>query len=182
MRRRLNDALHEAKRHLRLLAKQAARPLRGGPEGAVAIESTLRAKIIRKDGSVEDRGIVSTKMVTTAFVNFLVDQMQASSGGIAGFKFHASGTSNTAESVSDTALVAEVQSRASGSQAEGSAANIYRSAGTVSYTASNVIVEHGLFSAASGGTLADRSVFDAISVGNGESITFTYDLTFPAGG
>ena len=72
--------------------------------------------------------------------------------------------------------------RATGTQSTPGSTNIYRSVGTVSFTSTLAITEHGLFTASSGGTLFDRSVFSAINVLNGDSIQFTWELTLPAGG
>lgn len=132
------------------------------------------------DGTIIDYGLISTKLVTDAGVAYLVDALQ-NLVEPENLKFHASGTGTTAESVAQTALVTEVATRATGTTTE-AAANIYRSVGTVSYSGTFAITEHGLFSAASVGTLFDRSVFAAINVVSGDSIEFTYDLTVPSGG
>lgn len=152
-----------------------------GKTRVVAPEAVLSARLIRADGTVEDLGILSTRVVTDAFVNYVVDQLQSSTGGIANFRYHGSGISNTAESQAQTALGSEVATRANGTQQEGASANIYKTVGVVNYGAAFAIVEHGLFRAASGDVMADRSVFAAINVGNGDSIEFTYELTLPAG-
>lgn len=132
------------------------------------------------DGSVTDYGLVSTKVVTTAGVNAMADAFKGTFV-ISDFKFHASGTGTVAEAVGDTALGTEAATRATGTQIAGAAANIYRTVGTIDYTATLAITEHGVLSAATGGTLLDRSVFAAINVQSGDSIQFTYDLTLPAG-
>lgn len=144
-------------------------------------EGKLYAKVIRKDGTEEDLGLISTKVVTDAFVNYVVDQLQSSTGGIASFRYHAAGISAAVENQTDTTLGSEVATRAVGTQAEGASANIYRTVGTVNFGAAFAIVEHGIFRATSGDILADRSTFGAINVGSGDSIEFTYELTLPAG-
>jgi len=152
-----------------------------GRSRVVSPEATLSARVIRADGSIEDLGLLSTKVVTDAFVNYIVDELQASSGGIANFRYHAAGIGGAAENQTDTVLSSEVESRAIGTRTEGASANIYRTVGTVNFGASYAIVEHGLLRAASGDVLADRSVFAAINVGSGDAIEFTYELTLPAG-
>lgn len=129
---------------------------------------------------VEDLGLVSTRVVTTAGVGFIVDAFQNLTE-VENFKYHGSGTGVAAEASSDTALGTEVASRATGTTTEGASANIYKTVGTVAYSGTFAITEHGVFSAASVGTLLDRSVFAAINVQSGDSIEFTYELTFPAG-
>lgn len=140
----------------------------------------LYARVFRSDGSIEDLGLICTKVVTDAGVNFIVDSFQGAED-VDQMHFHAAGTDNTAEASSNTALGTEVESRATGSTTEGGSANIFRTVGTVSFTATRSIVEHGVLSASSGGTLLDRSVFTSIGVDNGDSIEFTYDLTVPSG-
>lgn len=152
--------------------------------GEVAIKAQLQAKHFGPDGAlIKDHGIVSTKAVTTAFVNFLVDQLQTETSEIGDLNYHDSGTGTTAEASGDTTMETKVETgRATGTQGEGASANIYQSVGTISYTDTRAITEHGIFTQSSGGTLGDRSVFSAVNVTNGDSIQFTYQLTFPAGG
>ena len=140
----------------------------------------LSARVFRKDAGIEDLGLISVQKITTAFRYYLVDNLQAEVAAFGDFKYHAVGTDNTAEANTDTALNAEVETRATGSQTEGATANIYKSVGTVSITDTRAIVEHGLLNGAASGILMDRSVFSAINVGNGDSIEFTYQATFNA--
>jgi hypothetical protein len=154
-------------------------PENNGFAGEVFPTGRLFATLIR-DGERVDLGLVSTKVVTTAGVNFIVDAFQNLTE-VENFRFHAAGTGTAAEAVGDTVLGTEVETRATGSTTEGASANIYRTVGTVSFTATRAITEHGIFSASTVGVLLDRSQFAAINVINGDSIEFTYDLTFPAG-
>lgn len=149
--------------------------------GEVTPVGRLYAVKIDQHGNSENLGLVSTKVVTDAAVAYLVDGLQANTTDVSLFKFHGSGTGTTAEAASQTALVTAVATRATGSQTEGASANIYRTVGTISYSGSFAITEHGIFSASSGGTMLDRSVFSAINVINGDSIQFTYELTLPSG-
>lgn len=148
--------------------------------GRIVPVGRLYAEVIRADGSRRRFGLVSTRVVTTAGVNYLVDALQGTVEP-ENLKYHGMGTGNTAEAVGDTALVTEVETRATGTTTEGASANIYRTVGTITATASRAIVEHGVFSASSSGTLLDRSVFSVINLANGDSIQFTYELTLPAG-
>ena len=167
----------------RILAAHCKRPFQG-PGGTIAVESSLRAVHVGPNGDIKkDYGIISTEVVTTAFVNFLVDQFQTETSEIGDINFHDSGTGTTAAAIGDTTMETKVETgRATGTQGEGASANIYQSVGTISYTATRAITEHGIFTQSSGGTLVDRHVFSAINVVNGDSIQFTYELTVPAGG
>lgn len=148
--------------------------------GDVTPVGRLNARVIRRDGKVEDIGLVSTKVVTDAGVAFLVDALQGITEPEV-LRFHASGTGTTAEAAAQTALVTEVGSRVSGTLAEGASANIFRTVATVTYSGTFAITEHGIFSASTVGTMLDRSVFAAINVLAGDSIEFTYELTLPSG-
>jgi hypothetical protein len=150
--------------------------------GAPVILAELRARKIDKWGEVTDYGVLSRRAITTVYVNLVVDDLQSSAAAHSTMKYHASGTGAVAENVGDTALGTEVEAaRTSGTQAE-NAANIYESVGTISYTASRAITEHGLFSASTAGSQMDRSVFSAINVLNGDSIQFTHRTTYTSGG
>lgn len=137
---------------------------------------------IAADGARTNYGVVAYRVVTTAFVNFVTDQLQTETSVFGDFKFHDSGVGTTAEAVGDTGIeTTDGESRATGTQTE-SAANAYRSVGTITYTTTKAITEHGLFNDASAGTLMDRTVFSAVNVVNTESIQFTYTLTINSGG
>jgi len=153
----------------------------GYHRGSVTPESRLSAKVIRSNGDIEDLGIISTKSVTNAFVNDVVDNLIAETTAFGDYKFHGMGLGSTAENVTDTALETPVETRDTGSQVEGASTNIYRSVGTVTATASRAIREHGLFNVVTGGTLMDRSVFALINLATDDAIQFTYELTIPAG-
>lgn len=167
---------------LGLLSVQGARWL-SRMTGIPTLTSQLTARLLRADGSVVNYGVVGYRVVTTAFVNFVVDQLQTETSVFGDFKYHDSGVGTTAEAVGNTDIeTTDAESRVSGTQTEGASANIYRSVGTISYTTSKAITEHGLFNASTSGTLMDRTVFSAINVGNGDSIEFTYELTINSGG
>jgi hypothetical protein len=149
--------------------------------GIPALCGDLRARLVRADGTVIDYGTLGFRVVTTAFVNFVVDQLQTETSVFGDFKYHDSGVGVTSEAVGDTGIeTTDGESRATGTQAEG-AANAYQSVGTISYTTTKAITEHGLFNDVTAGTLMDRTVFAAINVVNGDSIQFTYTLTLTAG-
>lgn len=144
---------------------------------------SLAIKHQKAGGSVIDYGIVSYLLVTTAFVEFVVDQLQTETSEFGDFKFHDSGVGVTGANIADTDIeTTDGESRATGSQTEGGSANIYKSVGTISYTSTKAITEHGLFSQSTGTTLMDRHTFSAINVVNGDSIQFTFELTLPPGG
>lgn len=151
--------------------------------GFTAFTSKLSIRKIGADGKVTNYGVVAHRLVTTAFANLMVDNLVAETSAWGDFKYHDSGEGTTPAAVGDTDMEStDGESRATGSQEEGGSANIYKSIGTISYTTSKSITEHGLFNNLTGATLMDRHVFTSIGVDNGDSIQFTYELTCTAGG
>lgn len=140
----------------------------------------LHLRLLRADGEIIDYGCVGRRVVTTAYVNMLCDELQSSVAAHSTYKYHEIGTGGTAENASDTALVTPVETRATGTQTE-NAANIYESVGTVTATAPRAVTEHGLFSASSGATLMDRTLFTVVNLAANDSIQCTYRLTLTAG-
>lgn len=160
-----------------------ARLLGGGAE-RITMAGTLNAVINRTNGSVLDLGCIGRRVVTTAGVNYMRDDFNAATGGadISLFNWHASGTGAVAESIADTALGTDSGvARVAGTQSA-PASKQYRTTATMTYASTLAITEHGVFSALTVGTLWDRTVFAAVNVVSGESITFTYTLTINDGG
>lgn len=150
--------------------------------GLMTAYGKLEITLIRATGERVCYGVVSYRVVTTAFVNFVVDQLQTETSVFGDFKYHDSGVGTTDPAITDTDIeTTDGEARATGTQTEG-AANVYVSVGTISYTTTKAITEHGLFNASTGPTLMDRSEFAAINVVSGDSIQFTYSLTVSAGG
>ncbi len=149
--------------------------------GVATILGELRAIKYALDGTYVDYGVIGRRVVTTAYCEFIVDQHQTESSVIGDFKFHDSGVGTTAENSSDIAIeTTDGETRATGTQAEESSV-IYRSVGTIAYTSTKAITEHGLFNEITTVTLMDRTKFTAINVVNGDSIQFTYGITYTAG-
>ena len=150
--------------------------------GIPTLYAELHALLRTADGRTIDYGLIATRVVTDAFVQDMVSSMVAQSATWSDYKFHASGTGTNAEATTDTALQTEVETRVAGTQGQGASPNQYQTVGTISYTATYAITEHGVFNASPGGVLLDRSVFTAINVSSGDSIQFTYTLTVNSGG
>lgn len=146
--------------------------------GKVAWKYELTAAV-RHPGQQDfkDLGVISERIVTAAFIQLLIDELtNTDRPAVQTMKFHASGTGTNAESGADTALQTEVETRDTGTQTSPGAGQ-YRTVATHTYGGPFAITEHGVFSAASLGTLLDRSVFSAINVVNGSQIQWTYTLT-----
>lgn len=152
--------------------------------GALTIYGELSAILIKADGTRIDLGVLGRRVVTDVGVAELVDDWDDGSGNIANFNYHDSGTGTRAEDANETALMTQAgpSTRATGTKSQPSA-NILRSIGTIAYTGTLAIIEHGLFNqSAQGGILWDRTQFSVINVENLDSIQFTYSLTVTAGG
>ncbi len=138
-------------------------------------------------GQVTDYGLVSTRVVTTAFCTFLAAQLQTDSSEIGDYKYHEFGTGTGAESAANTSLTFSTEMvgdvRAQGTQVASTVT--YTTVATATFDGTGgAITEHGVFSntRAAGGTLMDRSLFAVINVVATDTITATYVLTWTAGG
>jgi len=169
------------------LAFHLAHPL-GRALGFATIVSRLTVRIHRADGTWEDLGAVSYRVVTTAFVTALATALhnQASPGNL---YYHALGTGVTAAAVGDTGMGTELtteynpdSTRPTGTHT--SAAGVYESVGTITIDSGTpAVTEHGVMGAASGAsTLIDRHTFTAVNMASGDSFVATYQLTITAGG
>lgn len=155
----------------------------GNMLGALTMVGELRAVFIPGNGGERiDLGLLGKRSVTDAAVAFMVDDFDDGADDINLFNFHDSGTGAVAENVSDVGLGTPAgPARVSGTKSQ-PAANQYRTVATITYTATLSITEHGIFSASTGVTLWDRTVFASIGVDNTDSIQFTYTLTINSGG
>jgi hypothetical protein len=156
--------------------------------GLPVLFGELALMLNKANGDIIDYGIVSYRVVTDVGVAFIVDAWQNTTE-LENMIYHGVGTGANAEAVGDTALQTESttilnpnSTRATGTQSE-PAANQMRSTGTLTFDGAGAITEHGLLSqsATGGGVLFDRSVFSAVNVANGDSITSQYTLTLTSG-
>jgi hypothetical protein len=163
---------------------------------ALVYESKLYLVVFRDPSSpfwtgqrIEDYGLVSERVVTTAGVNYLATQIK-NAAVPAIESFHGIGTGTTAEANGDTALVTEWAGsdytggvRATGTLTN-SSANVVQSVATNTKASAgtSAITEHGCFTANATGTLWDRSVFTAVNLAQNDSLQSTYQGTFAAGG
>ena len=149
--------------------------------GVPTITTKLNVQKNLTDGQIINYGIVGYREVTDAGVAFLVDDWAGDVTDITDFDYHSCGTVNTAEDQTDTDLAGSVSVAREAGTATQPSAHILTSTATQSFSGSAAVVEHGLFSASTAGTLWDRTVFAVITVADGESITWAYSATFTAG-
>jgi len=152
-----------------------------GPQGTKDPEMWAFIDRLRsKDG--QPRRMVRDKMVTTAFVDFVVDQLQAETSTFGDFKYHDSGEGSTGEAITDVGMESATgEARSTGTQTE-TDHDTYKSVATDTYSGSFAITEHGLFNTVDSTLLMDRTVFSAINVVSGNQIEFTFEISFTAGG
>jgi len=149
--------------------------------GVATIMGQLQLVHVGRDGIHTDYGVVGNRVVTTAYCAYMVDIHQTDATTVGDFKWHASGTSTTNEASAETDLGGtDGITRNSGTQVEGSAV-AYQSVATLAYGATLAITEHGLFNTAGSATMMDRTKFAAVNVVSGDSIQFTYTITYTAG-
>jgi len=153
------------------------------PKGVLEVMGFLCVKVFRKRGyvwSCDNLGLVSCKKVTTAFANYLVDELQASNVAFSNFRFHDMGDSSTGESNAHTALQNSRETRVEGNQTE-NGAGIYKSVATITATAGYTVQEHGMFNIVIAGVMLDRNLVpNAPVVIANDTVQFTYELTVSA--
>jgi hypothetical protein len=151
----------------------------------------LWLSVFRNDGTMEDLGLASCRVVTDTGVGYIVDAFQ-NLVELENMKFHGLGTGTTAESAAQTALVTELttqysssNTRPTGTLGEKSGdSKTYETTATITVSATVAATEHGIFSVATSGSgvMLDRSLFSVVNLASSESIAATYQLTFPSGG
>ncbi len=159
--------------------------------GRLPFLGQLWGRVIRRDGSVDDLGLMTCRLVTDAGVGYIVDAFQNLTE-LENMRFHGLGTGTTAEAAGQTALATELttqystaNTRPTGTLGEQSGSpNVYETVATITVSASVAATEHGILSQAAtgGGVLLDRSVFAAVNLAASESLQATYRLTLPSGG
>lgn len=154
-----------------------------GPQGT--IDPEMWAFINRfRSKRFQPRRMARDKMVTTAFVDFIVDQLQTETSVFGDFKYHDCGTGATAEAITDTIMENDTgEARDTGTQTE-TDHDTYKSVATDTFAGTFAVTEHGLFAVVTTNTgpLMDRTVFAAINVVSTNQIEFTFEISFTAGG
>lgn len=149
----------------------------------LSIKGKIRLEIRDKDGNLKsDTGFISN-LITSAGKAQIA--LLAGDASAVPFTFLAVGTSNTAVSVGQTALIGEITTSGLGR----AAATVSRTTTTVTndtlslvktftVTGSATIEEVGIFNDASAGTMLGRALTGTTAVVNGDSIQFTYLVAF----
>jgi hypothetical protein len=117
-------------------------------------------------------------VVTTVGKEFVASFLKSAAAAASTFtcRYMAVGTDSTAEAVGNTALGTEL-ARVSGAVSYTSGGIFNVVATFPSGTGTGAIVEYGLFSSSTGGTLFSRDVEAAINKGANDSLVVAYELT-----
>lgn len=159
--------------------------------GRLPFVGHLWGRVLRADGTADDLGLMSCRVVTDAGAGFLVDAIQNLVEAEL-LRFHGLGTGTTAEAATQTALAAELttqyataSTRPTGTLGEKTGdPKTFETTATITVSAAAAVTEHGIFSQAAvpGGVMLDRSVFAVVNLAATESLQVTYSLGLPSGG
>lgn len=137
------------------------------------ITGFITAKLYDFEGKLKQEYAFPNLVVTTGH-QFIASRIAGVAANV--MSHMAVGTTNTAPTIGNTALFAELTRVAFGSATP--------SGNQVTYVATfgpgvgtGAVVEAGLFNAGSSGTMLARSVFSVINKGAGDSLTFTWTVT-----
>lgn len=139
-------------------------------------------KIIGRDGHVRwDSGWMKreTNLVVTVGLAEIAQSIGNGLGGVAA-RYIGTGTDNTAAATGQTALLAEVETRADATitnETTSTTNDTARFIGTITMTGDRSLNEFGLFTLSSGGVMYSRFVrASTLSLLSGEAVQVTWDL------
>ena len=150
-------------------------------QDTIKIKGVIDFKLTHKDGSVEEWTV--NNLITSAGKAQLA--LLAGDASATPFTYLAVGTSTTAASVGQTALVAEISTNG----LSRAAATVSRVTTTVtndtlqlvytwSVSGTSTVEEVGIFNASSSGTMLGRALTTSKAVVNGDSLSITYKVIF----
>lgn len=148
------------------------------PPGSVELRGRYRAVLEGAPGEVK-QVVEGDNVVTTVGKEFIASFLKSATAGAATFtcNYMAIGTDATAEAIGNTALGTE-SARHTGTVSYTSGGIFNVTATFVSGLGTGAIVEYGLFSSSTGGTLLSRDTEAAINKGANDTLTVYYALTF----
>jgi len=138
----------------------------------------LKAELFGPDGLLKERRHV--KNVITEVGDAYVADALSSSPGEAAMSHMAIGTSSTAASTSDTALVSQLDRNALTSRTQGTGAadnDVIYVGDWAAGDGTGAITEAGILNSSSGGTLLARQVFSVINKGASDTLKITWTVS-----
>lgn len=152
---------------------------------SIKLEGQVRLQCFKKDGSLKfDTGFIKNTITKTGMAQLA---LLAGDASAVPFTYLAVGTTSTAPTSDDTALLSEVANhglaRAAATVSRVTTTNTNDTlqltyTWTASGGATDVIQEIGIFNAASTGTMLGRALTGAKSVSSGETLVGTYKVKF----
>ena len=144
----------------------------------IEISGHVTVELFGPDGKLKQR-TEGHNVITTVGKEFLASYLSSGAAAAATFtaKYVAIGTDSTAEAVANTTLGVE-SSRHTGTVSYVSGC-VYRVVATFATgSGTGAIVEYGLLSSSTGGTLLGRHTSAVVNKGASDTLTVTYDVTF----
>lgn len=149
---------------------------------SIKLKGTYKLEIVDVNGNIRDSWIVNNSIVTAgkAQIALLVGDASATP-----FTYLAVGTSSTAVSAGQTALVAEITDsgleRASGTVSRTTTTvtnDTYQITKTWTASGTKTVEEIGVFNASSSGTMLGRALTGSKALSSGEQLIATYTVAF----
>ena len=129
------------------------------------------------NGKVIDE-VSKGNLIVNAGFDLIADALGKSTSRPAVISYIGVGTSSTAPSAGQTALVTQTGSRVSASYAHTGGTKVFTMTGTFNPGASTgALVESGVFNASSGGSMLDRVTFSVVNKGANDTLTTTFTFT-----
>ena len=148
----------------------------------IKLKGIYDIKVLDKNGIIKT-DITALNSVVTVGKGLITSRLGQSSDAVV--VYIAVGTSNTAVSAGQTALIGEIStnglSRALGTfsqQTTTTTNDTFQVTKTFSVSGTSTIEEVGIFNASSGVTMLSRALTGTISVVNGDQLIITYKLSF----
>lgn len=147
-------------------------------EGNAPLKITGHINLKLYDSNMKLKSEVDkSNVVVTAGKNFTAAWLAAASQSVPFMNYIALGTGTSGATVSDTALETEIGSRVAGTIS--SSTNIWTNQASFGPGVSTgAITEAGIFSAAAAGTMLARQSFAVQNKLAGDTIVFTWNITF----
>jgi hypothetical protein len=144
-------------------------------EDKLTLTGHINFKLFDKEGSLKDERDIKN-VVVTAGKNYMAAWLAAASQAGYFMEYVGLGTGSTAAMTTDTALEAEIGTRAVGTIS--SSTNVWQSQATfIAGNATGAITEAAILSAASLGTMLARQVFPAVNKAASDVLQVTWQIT-----
>lgn len=144
---------------------------------SVTLKGRYFVTLFGPDGEIKDQR-EGDNVVTTVGKEFIASFLSSAAAGASTFtaKYAAIGTGSTTEAAADTSLGTEA-SRHTGTVSYASGGVFKVTATFATGSGTGAIVEYGLYTTNTGGTLISRDTEAAINKGANDTLTVVYQLT-----